>query len=61
MLARHHLSPDALQRRRQAAQRASLPIPPPTQQLTLPLELHTRAQRLALALGPEHLLIRFRT
>jgi hypothetical protein len=60
VLAQHRLSPAALQHHRQAAQQASLPTPPPTQQLTLPLEPHTRAQRLALALGPEHLLLRFR-
>ena len=61
VLARHRLSPAALQGHRQAAQQASLPIPAPTRQLTLPLEPHTLAQRLALALGPEHLLLRFRT
>jgi transposase InsO family protein len=61
VLARHQLSPAALQRHRQAAQQASLPPPPPTQPLALPLEPHTPAQRLALALGPEHLLLRFRT
>jgi hypothetical protein len=61
VLARHRLSPAALQRHHQAAPHAFLPIPPPTQQLALPLEPHPRAQRLALALGPEHLLLRFRT
>jgi transposase len=58
VLAHHHLSPDALQRHRQRAQQA---IPPPWQQLGLPFEPTTRAQRLEHALGPEHLLIRFRT
>jgi transposase len=61
VLARHQLSPAALQRHRQAAQQASLPPPPPPQPLALPLEPHTLAQRLALALSPEHLLLRFRT
>ena len=61
VLARHRLSPAALQRHHQATPPASLPLPPRTQQLPLPLEPHTRAQRLALALGPEHLLLRFRT
>jgi hypothetical protein len=61
VLARHRLSPDALQRHHQAAPQASLPLPPPTHQLPLPLEPYTRAQRLAMALGPEHLLLRFRT
>jgi hypothetical protein len=60
VLAQHRLSPAALQRHHQVAQQASLPTPLPTQQLTLPLEPHTLAQRLALALGPEHLLLRFR-
>ena len=61
VLARHRLSPAALQRHRQAAQQAPLPTPARTQQLALPLDPHTLAQRLALALGPEHLLLRFRT
>jgi hypothetical protein len=61
VFARHQPSPAALQRYRQAGQQASLPIPPPTPQLVLPLEPHTLAQRLAMALGPEHLRLRFRT
>jgi hypothetical protein len=59
--ARHRLSPAALQHHRQGAQQASLLPPDSTQQLTLPLEPHTLAQRLALALGHEHLLLRFCT
>ena len=61
VLAQHRLSPTALQRHRQAARQASLPASLSTQHLTLPLESDTLAQRLALALGPEHLLLRFRT
>jgi leucine-zipper of insertion element IS481 len=53
----HHLSPDALKSRRQKAQQAPLPAAPLDQQLALPLEPVTRAQRLAHALGPEHLLL----
>jgi hypothetical protein len=60
VLAQHRLSPIALQRHHQAASQPSLPLPPPTQPLALPLEPHTLAQRLALAWGPEHLLLRFR-
>jgi transposase len=55
----HHLSPDVLQHRRQQAQQAPLSAPNP--QLALPREPTTLAQRLAQALGPEHLLVRFRT
>ena len=47
--------------RRQQAEQAPLPAPPSDPQLALPLEPTTLAQRLAQALGPEHLLIRFRT
>jgi hypothetical protein len=61
VLAQHRLSPAALQHHRQTALQAPRPPSSPTQQLTLPLEPNTRAQRLALALGPEHLLLRFRT
>ncbi len=57
----HHLSPEVLKHRRQQAQQAPLPALPPNQQLTLPFEPTTLAQRLAQALGPEHLLVRFRT
>jgi transposase InsO family protein len=49
-----------LKSRRQEAQQAPLLAPPFAQQVTLPLEPTTRAQRLAHALGPEHLLLRFR-
>jgi len=61
VLARPRLSPAALQRHHQAAQQASLLPPASPQQLTLPLEPHTLAQRLALALAPEHRLLRVRT
>jgi transposase InsO family protein len=61
VLVWHHLSPDVLKRRRQQAQQAPLPPLSPDPQLTLPLEPTTRAQRLAQALGPAHLLVRFRT
>ena len=57
----HHLSPEVLQHRRQQAQQAPLPDPPPDPQLALPFEPTTLAQRLAQALGPAHLLVRFRT
>jgi hypothetical protein len=50
VLAQHRLSPAALQRHHQVALQGSLPTPLPTPQLTLPLEPHTLAQRLALAL-----------
>jgi hypothetical protein len=59
--AQHRLSPIALQRHHQVVLQAPLPSSAPTPQLALPLEPHTLAQRLALALGPEHLLLRFRT
>jgi transposase len=61
VLAWHHLSPEVLKHRRQQAQQAPLPASPPDPQLVLPFESTTLAQRLAQALGPEHLLIRFRT
>jgi transposase len=61
VLARHHLSPEALQRHRQRAQQAPSPPWPPGYQLGLPFEPAAHAQRLEQALGPEHLLIRFRT
>jgi hypothetical protein len=60
VLAQHRRSPAALQRHHQGAQQASLPTPLPTQPLTRPLAPHTRAQRLALAWGPEPLRLRFR-
>jgi hypothetical protein len=52
LLAQHRLSAIALQHHRQVARQAPLPPSSPTQQLTLPLEPHTLAQRLPLALGP---------
>jgi transposase len=61
VLAWHHLSPDVLKHRRQKAQQTPLPTLPPDQQLALPFESTTLAQRLAQALGPAHLLVRFRT
>jgi hypothetical protein len=60
VLAQPRRSPIAVQRRHQVAPQAPLPSSAPTPQLALPLEPHTLAQRLALALGPEHLLLRFR-
>jgi transposase InsO family protein len=57
----HQLSPEALQRRRYQAQQALFPPRPPDPQLALPCAPGTRAERLAHALGPEHLLLRFRT
>jgi transposase InsO family protein len=57
----HRLSPEVLQRRRHRAQQAPLPTLPPDPQLTLPFEPNTLAERLAHALGPEHVLLRFRT
>jgi Homeodomain-like domain/leucine-zipper of insertion element IS481 len=61
VLARHHLSPEALQRHRHRAQQTPSPPWPPGNQLGLPFEPAAHAQRLEQALGPEHLLIRFRT
>jgi transposase InsO family protein len=61
VLAQHHLSPEALQRQHQRAAQVSSPPWPPEEQLGLPLEPMTPAQRLEHALGPEHLLVRFRT
>jgi hypothetical protein len=61
VLAQHHFSPEALQRHRYRAQQ--IPSPPwsPGNQLGLPFEPAAYVQRLEQALGPEHLLIRFRT
>jgi len=56
----HQLSPEALQSRRYQAQQAPLPTRPPDQQLALPFDPSTRAERLAHALGPAHVLLRFR-
>src|SRR5919198_6502639 len=61
VLAQHHLSPDALQCHRLRAQQAPAPPWPPEPPLGLPFEPTAYAQRLEHALGPEHLLIRFRT
>jgi hypothetical protein len=50
-----------LQLHYETLQRAHLPPFPAGQQLPLALEPTTHAQRLAQALGPDHLLLRFRT
>jgi transposase InsO family protein len=61
VLAQHQLSPETLRlHHHRAAQVPPLPWPP-EEQLGLPLEPTTHAQRLEQALGPEHLLVRFRT
>jgi hypothetical protein len=61
VLAQHHLSPETLRlHHHRAPQAPSLPWPP-GEQLGLPFEPATHAQRLEQALGPEHLLVRFRT
>lgn len=57
----HHLSPDVLQLHYETLQRAHLPPFPAGQQRPLAFEPTTHAQRLAQALGPDHLLLRFRT
>jgi hypothetical protein len=57
----HQLSPEVLQSHRHQAQQIPFPAPPPDQQRALPFEPSTLAGRLAQALGPEHLLLRFRT
>jgi transposase InsO family protein len=61
VLEQHHLSTEALQRHRQRAHQAPSPPWPPRHQLGLPFEPTAHAQRLEQALGPEYLLIRFRT
>jgi transposase len=61
VLASHHLSHEVLQLHYQSAQHAAPPSWPPASQMHLPLEPTTYAQRLEQALGPEHLLLRFRT
>jgi putative transposase len=61
VLARHHLSPEVLQRHHQRARQAPSSPWPPGHQLGLPFEPTTHVPRLEQALGPEHLLIRFRT
>jgi transposase len=61
VLAQHHLSPETLQlHHHRAAQVPTLPWPS-GHQLSLPFELMAHAPHLEQALGPEHLLIRFRT
>ena len=57
----HQLSPAVLRLHYQATQQAALPPFPVSQQLDLALDSTTHAQRLLQALGPEHLLLRFRT
>jgi transposase InsO family protein len=57
----HQLRPDVLRLHHQATQQTSPPPLPSGQQLDLVLEPTTRAQRLAHALGPDHVLVRFRT
>jgi Integrase core domain/Homeodomain-like domain len=57
----HQLRPDVLRLHHQATQYTSLPPLPSGRQLDLALEPTTRAERLAHALGPDHVLIRFRT
>ena len=61
MLVQHHLSPEALPRHRCRGPKTPSPPWPPGNQLGLPFEPSAHAQRLEQALGPEHLLIRFRT
>jgi hypothetical protein len=55
------LSPAGLRLHYQTTQQAALPPFPASQQLDLGLEPTTHAQRLLQALGPDHLLLRFRT
>ena len=57
----HQLSPEVLRLHYQTTQQAALPPFPVSQQLDLALDPTTYAQRLLQALGPEHLLLRFRT
>jgi transposase len=61
VLAQHHLSPDVLQYHRLQAQQAPIPPWPPEPPPGLAFDPTAHAQRLEHALGPEHLLIRFRT
>jgi transposase len=61
VLAQHHLSPDVLQYHRLQAQQAPIPPWPPEPPPSLAFDPAAHAQRLEHALGPEHLLIRFRT
>jgi transposase InsO family protein len=57
----HQLSPEVLRLHYQTTHQASLPPFPVQQQLALAFDPTTHAQRLLQALGPEHLLLRFRT
>jgi transposase len=61
VLTQHHLSPETLRLHHHRAQQAPPPPWPPGHQRGLPFEPIGHAQRLEQALGPEHLLIRFRT
>jgi hypothetical protein len=57
----HQLTPDILQLHHQLTQQTPLPPAPSGQQLDLALEPTTRVHRLIQALGPDHVLVRFRT
>src|SRR5262252_10102982 len=61
VLELHQLSPAVLSLHYQTTQPAALPPFPARQQLDLALEPPSHAQRLLQALGPAHLLLRFRT
>ncbi len=61
VLAQHHLSPDVLRYHRLQAQHAPTPPWPPEPPPSPVFDPAAHAQRLEQALGPEHLLIRFRT
>src|SRR5262252_6927392 len=61
VLALHQLAPEVLRLHYQTTHHASLPPFPVQQQLDLAFDPTTHAQRLLQALGPEHLLLRFRT
>ena len=61
VLAPHRLSPETLRLHHHRAQQAPSPPWPPGHQLGLPFEPAAHAQRLEQVLGPEHLLVRFRT
>ena len=61
VLELHQLSPEVLRLHYQTTHQAALPPFPASQQIELALEPTTRAQRLLQALGPDHLLLRFRT
>jgi transposase InsO family protein len=61
VLTRHQLSPAALQRHHEAVPHAAPLASPPAQPSVRPVAPSTQAQRLALALAPEPLLLRLRT